>query len=332
LKRLLKAVFWCVILSVVAWFIVQAFVDARESFQERNFSLAELDYALLACAGAIYIIGLAPCWWYWRRTMHAMGQQSPFLGSIAAYYIGHLGKYVPGKAMVVVLRASFIRGAGVDTAVAASSVFVETLTMMAVGASLAAVILAFSFSQPLYIAVAVGLAIAAAIPTFPPLFCRLMKLLRIDRQAASGRWFSEGITFRLMAVGWLSMIPVWICLGASMLLTMEAIGTARIPGGVFLSDLPYLTATVSLAMVAGFLSLVPGGLGVRDSIVIGLISTHPRFGGDVAIISAVVLRIIWLVSELTVSGILYYSGSSNRPSLPPDGHTNNEIDSGNSGS
>ena len=327
LKRFLKPVFWVGVLGLVGWFVARAFTGARESFQENEFTVGELDWAILGWAGGAYLVGLLPCWWYWRHTLRSMGQSPPFLGSLAAYFIGHLGKYVPGKAMVVVLRAGFIRGPRVDTSAAASSVFVETLTMMAVGAFLAAMILLFIFPEPLYIMLAIGFAAAASIPTCPPLFRRLMRLVRADRKGSDGRWFSDGVTFRLIGVGWVVMVPTWIFLGLSMLLTMKAIGPERIPAGVTLQDLPYLTATVSLAMVVGFLSLVPGGLGVRDAIVLGLVQAHPRFGGDVAIISTVVLRVAWLVSELGVSGILYLCDLQRRP-LSSTGHTTHGSDGG----
>ena len=60
------------------------------------------------------------------------------LETTRAYYVGHLGKYVPGKALVVIIRTGLISGPRVDTTVAAVSIFIETLTMMAVGAFLAA--------------------------------------------------------------------------------------------------------------------------------------------------------------------------------------------------
>jgi len=50
-------------------------------------------------------------------------------------------KYVPGKALVVILRAGLIRSRRVNAVVAAISVFYETLTMMAVGSFLAGAIL-----------------------------------------------------------------------------------------------------------------------------------------------------------------------------------------------
>jgi uncharacterized membrane protein YbhN (UPF0104 family) len=71
-----------------------------------------------------------------------------------------------------------------------------------------------------------------------------------------------------------------------------------------LADLPLLTAAVALAMVAGFLSLLPGGIGVRELIVIPLL--QPQFGQVVAILSAVLLRIGWMAAELLVAVVLYF--------------------------
>ena len=82
----------------------------------------------------LYLVGLLPEGLFWQRALRAMGQEAPLGRTLRAYYIGHLGKYVPGKAMVVVLRTGLICGPGVDAGIAAASVFLETLTMMAVGA------------------------------------------------------------------------------------------------------------------------------------------------------------------------------------------------------
>ena len=60
---------------------------------------------------------MLPMWWFWYRTLQAFGQAPEGLSSLRAFFIGHLGKYVPGKAMVVVLRTALVRGARVDTEV-----------------------------------------------------------------------------------------------------------------------------------------------------------------------------------------------------------------------
>ena len=56
-------------------------------------------------------------------------------------------------------------------------------------------------------------------------------------------------------------------------------------------------------MVAGFLSLVPAGAGVREYVIMALVMQP--FGEVAAIASAVLLRIVWLVAEVALAGILY---------------------------
>ncbi len=95
----------------------------------------------------------------------------------------------------------------------------------------------------------------------------------------------------------------WFLMGLSLWATLQAIGTPdlRWPG-----DWPLTTAAVALAVVVGFASLIPGGAGVRDWVLAFLMI--PRFGTATALISAFLLRMVWLVSELAISGILYKMG------------------------
>ena len=104
-----------------------------------------VDFWWLAASGGLYLLGTLFSGIFWHRVLRALGQNVGFWTALRAYYIGHLGKYVPGKAMVVILRAGLIRGQGVDTSLAVVSVFFETLTMMSVGALLAAAIVAVWF-------------------------------------------------------------------------------------------------------------------------------------------------------------------------------------------
>ena len=68
------------------------------------------------------------------------------------------------------------------------------------------------------------------------------------------------------------------------------------------SSLPLLVAAVSLAVVGGFVSMLPGGFVVRDALLLELLS--PTCGSANALIASVLLRLVWLVSELTICGIL----------------------------
>jgi hypothetical protein len=216
-----------------------------------------------------------------------------------AHWIGHLGKYIPGKAMVVILRTGLVYSDRVNRTVAATSVFVETLTMMAVGAFVAAVCLLLTTRDAALTWLAVGMMVGSGAPTLPPIFRRIVKLLQVHRANPQIDEAIAGVDYRLMAFGWLIISAGWVLMGISLWATLQAIPGAGVP----LRELPLLIATVGLAMVAGFISLIPGGLGVRDWILMTLLA--PQCGAKVALVSAVLLRIVWLLSEVAVSAILY---------------------------
>ncbi len=299
-KRLLLAA-KVLVFAVVVWFVQGTLVDAWRQLGQHEWSLNP--WWLLA-AGGLYLLGLLPAGLFWWRILRVCGQDAELGETLRAYYIGHLGKYVPGKAMVVVLRAGLIHGRGVAPGVAAASVFAETLTMMAVGAGLAAAVLAVHVrdEQGLFWG-AIGLAGASIAPTIPPVFRRLARAAGIGRSDPTVRANLERLGYKTLLGGWVAMLGVWACLGLSLWATIRALGVVE-------ADLlEYFTgylAAVSLAMVAGFLSLIPGGLGVRDVVLLRMTARLLPLDAGAAAMAAVVLRLVWLLSELAISVILYF--------------------------
>ncbi len=311
----LKSAVRLLILVLVGWGIGRTAQNARGEFAREGLDWSQLHIGWLGLASLIYLIGMLPSCLFWWRILRAMGQQPRFLSTLRAFYIGHLGKYVPGKALVVVLRTGLIRSDRVDTTVAAASVFIETLTLMAVGAVVAAAILGTLLrDQPGFLLLAICLAIGAGLPTYPPLFRRALRLLRVHRANPEIDRAIDGLDARLMGTGWVMITLGWVCFGLSLWATMLALPDAMLKPT--LNDLPLLTAAVALAMVAGFLSLLPGGIGVRELIVIPLLAPH--FGQVAAILTAVLLRIVWMAAEVLAAAVLYFSirGEPNgRPAL-----------------
>lgn len=259
----------------------------------------------LLLSGALYLLGLAPNAFFWRRVMRSMGADPGWRETLTAYFVGHLGKYVPGKALVVVLRTSLVQSERTGAAVAALAVFVETLTMMAVGGAVASLVLVFAFQDRLMLVLAAALVLAAGLPTAPPIFRRLVRLLRVRAADPNIERALEGLDWRLMASGWPLITIGWVLLGLSLWTTLMALPIAEVQWASSLGQLPLLTACVALAMVLGFVSLLPGGAGVREWVVMTLLAPIPGVGPFVAFSAAIWLRIIWLMSEIAISIILY---------------------------
>jgi uncharacterized membrane protein YbhN (UPF0104 family) len=301
--RWLKIVIRLVLLAIVTWGIWKTMVQASREMAAHEFQWGQVHVAWLVAAGLLYLVGIAPCGIFWHRALWAMGQRPTWRESMRAFWIGHLGKYVPGKAMVVILRTGLVYSNRVNRTVAVTSVFIETLTMMAVGASVAAASLMLTSENSTLMWLALGLMLMSGVPTWPPLFRRLVRWLQLHRANPQIDEALRGVDGRLMGFGWTIISLGWVTLGLSLWATMRAldVGDPQILSS--LHELPLLTATVGLAMVAGFLSLIPGGFGVRDWVLMTLL--EPHYGARVALVSAILLRIVWLLSELLVSAILY---------------------------
>jgi uncharacterized membrane protein YbhN (UPF0104 family) len=113
----------------------------------------------------------------------------------------------------------------------------------------------------------------------------------------------RGLDYRLVLKGWPGLLVGWTLLGLSLWATLKAMpGTSDA-----LADLPQvcplLIACVALAMVAGFISFIPGGLLVRELVVATLLAGS--FDVVTAAVSAVLLRFNWLLAEVALSAVLY---------------------------
>ncbi len=285
----------------------------RNALAELSQHEWRLEPAWLLVAGALYAIGLVPMAWFWHRALIALGQPAPWPAVLRAYFLGHLGKYVPGKAMAVILRVAAVRKWVTSMRIAIVSTLLETLTMMSVGAFLAAALAIVVLRLELHLsALAAALALAAGLPTLPPIARRLARLgvTRLQQNDHDMRLPPStpadidanlhGINLRLLTTGWLAASVCWLFLGLSLSAILRAIGVGHLDP---IGDQPLMVAAVAFAVVAGFASMLPGGLGVRDLVLMQLLV--PQCDAANALVAAVLMRLVWLVSELAVCVILY---------------------------
>jgi len=299
---------------VLRWIVLAAVIAGvgHRVWRERE-GLAAYDRPLcwswLLVAGVCYLAGLVPAAVFWWLTMRDRGAAPSFTRTFAAYFAGHLGKYVPGKGLVVVIRAGMMQSTGVPLATGAVTCAHETLLMMATGAlvAAAAVLLAADFARREYLlgmslAVGVGLGVLA----LPPVISRLSVLLTrpfggTDASQSAARWRTLGAGAAMIAVGWLLM-------GLSLAAVLAAMGELKAleqrMGLVSVAGL--LTGAVAMATVGGFVSFTPGGLGSRELILVETLG--PALGTDAAVIAAVaavLLRVVWIAAEALAAGLFW---------------------------
>lgn len=306
--RITKWVLFVVILAFVGW-------KGWTLWNNSEVPLESIYFGWLIPAGILYVIGWIPCVIIWYRLLCHHDHPVRFVDTIPAHYCGHLGKYVPGKAMVLVIRASMVKPYGVKTSIAMLTATYETLASMAVGGLLVIVLLPTLWSGvvladadqniPPWIGAIIdhplifsSLAIAAVIAGLP-FVNKLMttiaqKLTKCDTTVEMSL-FMHFANVIILTVGW------WIH-GLSMACVMMAVGADE----SVLLRWPVWTLAVTSGVFMGFVMLIaPGGIGVREAFITETLRQLPDVSATQAIAAAVLLRLVWFTTEVGVAGLLY---------------------------
>jgi uncharacterized membrane protein YbhN (UPF0104 family) len=299
---LLKLVLHVAILALVGWGVWRTVEQARAELVTSGITLRDLHFGWLVISGITYLIGMLPWALFWYRVLLAMHQRPRRWESMRAYAVSQPGKYVPGKFMVVALRSAMIRSENVDLTISAAASFVETLTVMSLGAVVGALLLPAVWSGDWWLEVfAIGAAIGVGLPTLPPVLQRLAKLTRMHRLHPEIDRSFVGLSIRRLVPGWIAIVLGWFSMGASLGATLLAM-PGHLEREVRWTDLAMLTACVALSTVAGFVSGLPGGLVAREWVVMALVKPH--FGATAAILSALINRCVMIAAELIIGGIM----------------------------
>ena len=225
-----------------------------------------------------------------------------FLATTWAYFYGGLGKYFPGKAMVIVLRLGALKAYDFKKMATAITIFMETLTMMAVGGALAAICLIVLNLDWRLTLLAVGLLLAMFLPTLPPILRMIIAKLQRGVSAETLREWTSRIHFGLVFRGWIAMFFAWLLFGLSLLCILRGLPIAESLETDWLRLMLSSLGACALAVVLGFVSLLPGGAGVREVVLSTILA--PVVGPAAAFCAAIWLRITWLATELAVVAIL----------------------------
>jgi uncharacterized membrane protein YbhN (UPF0104 family) len=294
---------------LVITFVAIAFWRPLEQLHERQVSWSS---PWLVLAGIAYAIGLCCSLAFWWLALTGLGQHPNPHRVPWAYFLGHLAKYVPGKALVVLLRTVIVRGPQCRTEVAAVSVIYDTILFMAVGAIFAGLIVLIGGPLGEHLRYwHVLLLIGALVPlAFPPVFNGIMQ-----RLTAPLRRLPDGthapfprLSLRLLLIGLGLQTCGVVLLGASLAATIKSVR----PDVEVIPMLPELVAKLAAATVLGFVIPTPAGLGTREYAL--MLMLQDDLGPDFAALVPLITRLTWLVTECLIVAVLIPFRHSTGPS------------------
>jgi hypothetical protein len=284
--------------------------------QDLNLGELSLRPAWMLACGGLYVLALGCSAYFWHRLLLVCGQRPPFVQSLKAYYVGLLGKYLPGKAWALFMRGALVKGPHSRVGVAIVTAFYEVFTTMASGALVAAVVFALQpfvaetvpvlDLKPALVGAVIFLMLG--VPLLPMVFNWLVGRL--------ARRFQNVEAFRLprlqmgtLLLGCAVMACAWVFFGLSLWSAVRSLVDLSHP--LTPPVLARYAAIMGLAYSGGFLIVVvPSGLGIREEIIkrylVAELASEGMGGhAGIALLAALVLRLVWTATEVIVAGFLY---------------------------
>jgi uncharacterized membrane protein YbhN (UPF0104 family) len=303
----------------------------------------------LALSGVLYLLGQGFSALFWDRLLGHLGARPPLGVMLRAYYLGQLGKYLPGKAWALLIRVTLAQSPGVSMGLATLTCFYEVLVTMASGVLVATFLFALvgtagaglswddmmrllvleqppggGLSRGILVLGSLLVFLMIVVPLHPGVFNRLAHRLSLpfrERDAAR----LPHIRLAYLGEGLLTTSGCWLLWGVS-----TAAALHGILGPELAWDHPLtlrVAAIMGLSYVMGFVIIVtPGGLGVREFCLTLLLTPElvgvQGMGWDEArgtvVLAVLVLRLVWTVAELILGALLYWLPVHQKPAATAD--------------
>jgi glycosyltransferase 2 family protein len=265
--------------------------------------LGQLSPASLAAALAAVLGGILATFLCWREVLAGLGGRLPVVAGARVFFLGQLGKYLPGSLWPVMAQMELGRDYRVPERASGSAVGVFLLLLVGTGLVVAAA------TAPLlgpdgvhaywWLLAVLPLALLVLVP---PVLNRLLALaMRLARRPPLPGPLSAGEILRAAAwalVSWLAYgLHVWVLAGQ-----LAAGGPPLLARAV---------GAFAAAWCAGFLLVVvPAGAGVREAalvLLLGGVLTRPQ-----ATVVAVVSRLLFVVGDLGWGAVGLLAGQRGR--------------------
>ena len=275
--------------------VVAVVLAVRGDWDELRDAVTRTGVAATAGSLLAVLAGLFASAMVWRALLTDLGAPLPLRTALHVFFLGQLGKYLPGSVFAVAAQMELGRDQGVsrNRVGTASLLFMGVLT--ATGVLVASVALPLVSPDALrhyfwvLVVLPVGL-VCLAPPVLTRLVATMLRLLRRDPLDRPLSWAGVGTS-----VCW--ALAMWIAYGAHVLLLVlpqHRTGNANLP---LLSLGGY-----ALAWTVGFLVLlVPAGAVIREAVLV--VSLAPVLDRSAALAVAAVSRGVMTLGDLLWGGV-----------------------------
>lgn len=247
-------------LAVIAALLAYGGMAWLADWQQVGAALANLPPVLWLGVGGLSCVSYGLRFLRWQGLLAALGHPVPWRRSLAIYLAGFALTLTPGKAGETV-RSLYLRPLGVDFGHSLVAFVVERLfDLLAVGAMASLAVLALGGYGPWVWSVFLGcvaLALLLRARSLPWIVARWAGPSLADGLDALAVLLRGRVAMRALPLSFLA----WAAQGLALYVIVQAL----VPAPGLAPGMALLVGLYCLALLAGALSFIPGGLGVTEA-------------------------------------------------------------------
>lgn len=282
-------VFGIVAFALSAWALVSQWTEVLSGLGRIG-----VGRTILSAPGML--VGLVFGMLSWRTLMRAMGSQLPVVDAGSMYFLGQIGKYVPGSLWPLAAQMELGKHYSIPRGRSMTSILLALCVSLTSGVAVVLCALPLldtgTAQQSIWLVAVLPVLLAVL---YPPLLWRVLQ--RVPRLGPS---LELGPTPRVRDIAQASLLSIlgWLAYGVHVWVLTTGFG----PEYVGWKDVLISASAYALAWVAGLLFFVlPAGAGARDlSLVVALSVVLPSHDG-VAV--AVLSRAVSVVCDVALAGL-----------------------------
>jgi uncharacterized membrane protein YbhN (UPF0104 family) len=276
--------------------LVYTVVDQWRPLSHEFARLSVASLVLAAASALLSVLGQMLCW---RELLADLGNRLPLAQAGRVFFLGQLGKYLPGSVWPVVAQMELARDLRVPRARTATTVLLFMLLNVVSAVAVAGVVLPLSLGPDTIDPAEAGshwawigrwhwafvVLLVPLLVLHPAVLNRLTALgLRLTRRAAAETELTGIGVAR--AVGW--TVAEWVAAGVMLAALLSGFGDAV--------SLPLAIGAFALAWGVGFVVIVvPAGAGVREAVLVVLLSGS--VGHSTALAAALATRLLMTIAD-----------------------------------
>jgi uncharacterized membrane protein YbhN (UPF0104 family) len=265
----------------IGWLVVLVIalaVALRSQWAEVSREIATLDPWRLGAACAAGVLGVGLSSGIWHAMLRGIGEPLPLPVSLRIFFVGQVGKYVPGAVWPAVTQAALARDHGVAPRASVAAVTLFIWVHLITGAALGIAVVTLTGELPLVVLAVVPALLALLTPSL--LRWAVQHALRLGRREPLRR--TPDGRHLLEACGWAALM--WLAYGAHLQALTSAVDE---PIGLI-----HAAGVFAAGWAIGFVLLVaPAGIGAREGAIVALLPLSAGAGLLVVLLSRLILTV-----------------------------------------